>query len=101
MSACRVTLTPEDRGQGVSRVQVRIELDGFGQKAGHTVMKAQLRTVGVPGAEPAWLASRSAMARSLAKSPRRAGILLQERVVDHRENCFLIHIFSFLFFVTP
>ena len=52
MSACRVTLTPEDRGQGVSRVQVRIELDGFGQKAGHTVMKAQLRTVGVPGAEP-------------------------------------------------
>ena len=52
MSACRVTLTPEDRGQGISRVQVRIELDGFGQKAGHTVMKAQLRTVGVPGAEP-------------------------------------------------
>ena len=52
MSACRVTLTPEDRGQGIERVLVRYELEDFGKKAGQTVMKTQLRTVGVPGAEP-------------------------------------------------
>ena len=52
MSACRVTLIPEDRGHGIERVIVRYELDGFGKKAGQTVMKTQLRTVGVPGAEP-------------------------------------------------
>ena len=52
MSGCRVTITPEDRGQGVSLVRVRYELDGFRKEAGQELFRAQINTVSVPGAEP-------------------------------------------------